>query len=524
MRTARTLLTVSAVVMTCSFIGGLYGLRIGTNGNLIRMAPLNDHVRQAYQVTRHIERRFADTVDWESAMYEGAIPTMLSSLDPHSAFLNPRAFSKMREQERGSYAGVGIQLVTFGSDTIVDFPFPDSPAHEAGILPNDTIEMVSGQPVGGMDLDQIANQIKGVPGTNVQLSLSREGLDQWIEVELVRRVIVRPTIPIRLVFEDGTGYLRMNSFGEKTADELEEALQEMQEQGMTGLLLDLRENKGGLLSAGVRVASTFLERGESVVSHRGRASKERSYQSRAEDPNLDFPIVVLVNCNSASASEIVAGAFQDHDRALIAGTNTFGKGLVQSVFSLPESTGMVLSTARYYSPSGRLIQRPYNNVDAREYFTEPCSGQYSQQQGPVRLTDSGRKVYELGGIAPDVHIGEPRRSRFERIVEQQRAVERFVSRIRAEGYTMLRGESPSPGMLSLLLDFISDLGISVSSASAGGERQFLMRTLATHLHTSYFDYDEGLRIRATYDPVVLRARSLLGQAARLMNGTDGAAS
>ncbi len=524
MRTARTLLTVSAIVMTCSLVGGLYGLRIGTNGNLIRMAPLNDQVRQAYQVTRLIERRFADAVDWETAMYEGAIPTMLSSLDPHSAFLHPQAFSRMREQERGSYAGVGIQLVSFRGDTIVDFPFPESPAHEAGILPNDRIEMVGGLAVGGMDLDQIAKLIKGVPGTKVQLSLSREGLDQWIEVELARRVIVRPTIPIRLVFDDGTGYLRMSSFGEKTADELDEALEEMREQGMTGLLLDLRENKGGLLSAGVRVASKFLERGQSVVSHRGRASKERSYQSRTVDPNLDFPIVVLVNCNSASASEIVAGAFQDHDRALIAGTNTFGKGLVQSVFSLPESTGMVLSTARYYSPSGRLIQRPYNNVDAREYFTEPCSGRYSQQQGPVRLTDSGRKVYELGGIAPDVHIGEPRASLFRRVVERQRAVERFVSRLRAEGYTLLRGESPSPRMLARLLDFMADLGIVSRSASAGAERQYLMRALATHLHTSYFDYDEGLRIRATYDPVVLRARSLLGQAARLMNGATGAAS
>lgn len=524
MRTARTLLTVSAVVMTCSLVGGLYGLRIGTNGNLIRMAPLNNQVRQAYQVTRLIERRFADAVDWETAMYEGAIPTMLSSLDPHSAFLHPQAFSRMREQERGSYAGVGIQLVSFRGDTIVDFPFPESPAHEAGILPNDRIEMVGGLAVGGMDLDQIAKQIKGVPGTNVQLSLSREGLDQWIEVDLARQVIVRPTIPIRFVFEDGTAYLRMSSFGEKTADELDAALEEMREQGMTGLLLDLRDNKGGLLSAGVRVASKFLERGQSVVSHRGRASKERSYQSRTVDPNLDFPIVVLVNCNSASASEIVAGAFQDHDRALIAGTNTFGKGLVQSVFSLPESTGMVLSTARYYSPSGRLIQRPYNNVDAREYFTEPCSGRYSQQQGPVRLTDSGRKVYELGGIAPDVHIGEPRASLFRRVVERQRAVERFVSRLRAEGYTMLRGESPSPRMLARLLDFMADLGIVSRSASAGAERQYLMRALATHLHTSYFDYDEGLRIRATYDPVVLRARSLLGQAARLMNGATGAAS
>ena len=524
MKNVRSALIPVAVVAACSLIGGLYGLRIGTNGNLIQMAPLTGHVQQAFQVTRAIEQRFADSVDWDQAMYEGAIPAMLGTLDPHSTFLRPEDFLKMRERDRGSYAGVGINIVSFGGRPIVDFPFPKTPAFEAGIRPGDAIEMVDGEQVAELDLQQVANHIKGPPGTNVTLSLSREGSDHWIELELVRNVIPRPTIPVQLLFEDGTGYLRVNSFGEKTDQELEEALQEMLSRGMTGLLLDLRDNKGGLLSAGVEVASRFLQRGQSVVSHHGRASPVRQYHSQTWDPDLDYPVVVLVNCNSASASEIVAGALQDHDRALIAGTNTFGKGLVQSVFALPESTGMVLTTARYYSPSGRLIQRPYDSLSATEYFKEPCSAHYRPRQGTVRLTDNGRKVYEFGGIAPDVRIDEPPQTYFQRIVRQQRAVERFVARLRARGEAMLKGEAPSPERFGRLLQFLVRHGIYRVGRIGPADRQYLMRALAQHLHTSYFDYDEGLKIRATYDPVVLQARALLEQAAHLMNGEWNAIS
>ncbi|MXY69428.1 MAG: S41 family peptidase [Acidobacteriia bacterium] len=516
MRVVRPVLLMTAVVAVCAVLGGLYGLRIGTNGNFIQMAPINGQLHLARQATRVIEQRFAREVQWDDAIYEGAIPGMLATLDPHSTFLDTENFLAMREQERGSYAGVGVQIVSFGSKTIIDFPFPETPAFEAGIRPGDAIEMVDGNPVNRLPIEEVASRLKGPAGTPVGLSLSRAGLDRWIEVELVRHVIPRPTIPTRLLFEDGTAYLHLTSFGERTPDELEEALDRMESQGMTGLVLDLRGNKGGLLSAGVRVASHFLEPGQSVVSHRGRASPERHYRAKSENPNLDYPIVVLVNCGSASASEIVAGALQDHDRALIAGSGTFGKGLVQSVFALPESTGMVLTTARYYSPSGRLIQRPYASIAPNEYFTEPCSEQYRPQQGTVRLTDSGRKVYEFGGIAPDVEIEGLRRTTVQRLAGRHRAVERFVARLRARGYAMLKGETPSPDMLADLLTFMGRLGIPTGPQIPAEDRQFLMRALATHLHVSYFDYDEGQRIRASYDPVILRARSLLAQAARLM--------
>ncbi len=518
MKNARSVLLSLVIVASCALLGGHYGLRIGTNGNFIQMAPLNGQVQRTIQATRLIEQRFAGDIDWDEAIYRGTIPGMLATLDPHSAFLNTENFLAMREQERGSYAGVGMQIITFGSKTVVDFPFPQTPAFEAGIRPGDTIEMVNGESTSRLAINQVASHLKGPPGTNVNLSLSREGMDQWIEVDLVRHVIPRPTIPTQLLFDDGTAYLRVTSFGERTPHELEEGLASMESRGMSGLILDLRDNKGGLLSAGVKVASRFLNHGQTVVSHRGRSSPERHYRAESGNPNLQYPIIVLVNCNSASASEIVAGALQDHDRALIAGSNTFGKGLVQSVFALPESTGMVLTTARYYSPSGRLIQRPYDSITPNEYFTEPCSEQYRPEQGTVRLTDKGRKVYEFGGIAPDVEIDDPPKTVVQRLADRHRVVERFVSQIRANGHTMLKGETPSPEMFDRFLGYMARLGIPSMPDIASEDRQFLMRSLTTQMHVSYFDYDEGLKIQASYDPIVLEARALLTQAARLMDG------
>ncbi len=508
---------VLGTVAACTILGGQYGLRIGTNGNLIQLAPLSDDLTRVVLATRVFERRFAGDVDWDAAFYGGAIPGMLATLDPHSTFLDAETFRVMREQERGSYAGIGVQIVQFGNRKIVEFPFPGTPAFRAGIRPGDVIQSVDGDPVSGVDIIGLAGRLKGPPGTTVLVGLSREPNGERFEVDLIRRMIPRPTIPTSVQFEDGVAYLRLTSFGERTPAELEETLAGFEPHGLSGLVLDLRDNKGGLLSAGVKVASRFLGEGQRVVSHRGRSSPERLYKAQAEKRSLDYPIVVLVNCGSASASEIVAAALQDHDRALIAGTNTFGKGLVQSVFSLPEAAGMVLTTARYYSPSGRLIQRSYDHMAPSEYFSEPCSKQYRPDQRAVRLTDAGRQVYEHGGIAPDVVLEEPLESPLRRRVSSYRVVERFVSRNRDRGQPMLRGEIPSPELFESFLDHLRRSQVTKGAVVRPEDRQALMRALAVQMHVDYFDYDEGQRVRVTYDPLVLRARSLLDDAARLMH-------
>ncbi len=524
MKNLRWLLLIAAVVAVSSIVGGRFGRRIGTNGNLIATGPLESYLNRVENIARLLDDRFMNEIAWDQAVYSGAIPSMLATLDPHSTFFDPQAFEKMREEQRGSYAGVGMQIVNFRRQTVIDFPFPHTPAFEGGVLPGDIIEMVDDRPTSGLGVVEVASRVKGPSGTTVHLSLSREGTDGWIELDLERANIPRRTIPIQTVFDGTVGYLRVENFGDTTTLELNHALDSFEERRIEGLLLDLRDNKGGLLTAGVHMAGRFLNEGAGVVSHRGRASQERRYDSRAGNRNHRYPMVVLVNCNSASASEIVAGALQDHGRALIAGTNTFGKGLVQSVFALPESTGMVLTTARYYTPSGRLIQRPYENISRSEYYGNPCSERYRPRQGPARLTENGRKVYEQGGIAPDVRIDEPRLTPVQSTIRRRRSVERFVAKLRVSGYKMKRGRKPEPKLLALLEDFLLAEGIVDNRKKLAAERAFLTRSLTTHLHISYFDYYEGLRVLAGLDPVVQHARSLLGTAGRLLRGEVDALS
>jgi len=518
MNNLRWLLLIVAAITVSSIVGGHFGRRIGTNGNLIDTGPLEEYVDDIETLTRLLDDRFVDPIDWDSAVYAGAIPGMLAKLDPHSTFFDPESFSKMREDQRGSYAGVGMQIVSFQGKTVIDFPFPHTPAFNGGVLPGDTVETVDEQPANGLGVVEVATLVKGPPGTTVHLSLSREGTDGWIELDLERANIPRPTIPIQTMFDDKVGYLRVESFGDTTTRELNRAVDSLEEQQIEGLLLDLRDNKGGLLTAGVHMAGRFLEEGASVVSHRGRSSRERDYNSRVGNGEYSYPIVVLVNCNSASASEIVAGALQDHDRALIAGTTTFGKGLVQSVFALPESTGMVLTTARYYTPSGRLIQRPYEKISLNEYYSNPCSDHFRPTQGEARLTDNGRKVYEQGGITPDIRIAEPAMTAVQQAIRRQRIVERFVARTRATGFQMSRDQKPSPQLLASLEDFIVSEQVVAHRKLLVDDREFLKRSLMTHLHISYFNYDEGLRVLAQLDPVVQQAQSLLGIAGRLLHG------
>ena len=524
MKNLRRLLLTAVIIAASSMVGGRFGRRIGTNGNLIETGPLEPYLARVESFTRRLDDRFVNAIDWDKAVYSGAIPGMLATLDPHSTFFDPQAFQKMREDQRGSYVGVGIQIVNFDNETVIDFPFPHTPAFESGVLPGDVIRMVDEQSVSGLKVLDVASRVKGPAGTTVHLSLSREGAGDWIELDLERADIPRPTIPIQTIFDGEIGYLRVENFGDTTTRELNRAVDDFEKRGIEGLLLDLRDNKGGLLTAGVHMAGRFLDEGVSVVSHRGRASRERRYDSRADNGSQHYPMVVLVNCNSASASEIVAGALQDHGRALIAGTTTFGKGLVQSVFALPESTGMVLTTARYYTPSGRLIQRPYENISRREYYGNPCSERSIPAQGPAKLTDDGRKVYEQGGITPDVRIGEPRLTPAQTAIRRRRGVERFAAGLRASGRKIARGQDPSPELLARLEDFLLSEKIVSDRKQSAAERAFLHRSLKTHLHISWFDYYEGLRVLAELDPVVRQARSLLGDAERLLRGERDALS
>src|SRR5208283_1361207 len=352
-------------------------------------------------------------------------PGMLHALDPHSNFFDPKSYAAMREDQRGKYYGVGMTVGPRNNKVIVIYPFEGTPAFKAGIHPGDAIIAVDGKSTENMSTSDVADMLKGPKGTTVHISIKREGVEQPMEFTLIRDEIPRFSVDVHFMIRPGIGYMHVNGFNETTEHEVSDALDQFGD--LKGLILDLRDNPGGLLSEGVGVADKFLKKGQLIVSHHGRSSPEKRYVAQHGNGGKDYPIVVLVNRLTASAAEIVSGAIQDHDRGLIVGEVTFGKGLVQTVYPLAENTGLALTTAKYYTPSGRLIQRDYSNLSLYDYYYNR-EGEENNANHEVKLTDGGRPVYGGGGITPDVKLTPYKSTKFQDSLLQHYALFNFAKR------------------------------------------------------------------------------------------------
>jgi carboxyl-terminal processing protease len=369
-----------------------------------------------------VEQNYADPVRPNLAIYGpdaggglntlGAIPGMLRTLDPHSNFFDPTRFAQLREEMQGKYYGVGMRIVgrigKMGKlETEVVQPLPGSPAFRAGLRPGDIITAVDGKSTGNLDSMKVADMLKGPQGTVVRITVTREGYDKPLEFTITRDKILPQSVTDAFFLRPGIAYLHITSFNETTNDELSEDIQKLGgEQNLQGLILDLRDNPGGLLNQAVAVSDHFLQKGQLIVYHEGRRSDKKKYLARHGEAGDSFPIVVLINRYTASAAEIVTGALQDHDRALVIGEPSFGKGLVQSEFPLSEHTMLLLTTAHYYTPSGRLIQRDYSHVSLYDYYNRSEKDPPPHTQ--MKLTDGGREVFGGGGITPDIHFKDPK--------------------------------------------------------------------------------------------------------------------
>src|SRR5216684_2762285 len=341
---------VIGVLLISAVLGGIYGPSV--KATAAGASDFQEAVKNFTRVLALVQQNYAVPVDTDHALYQGAIPGMLRVLDPHSNFFDSRQFSLLREEQRGKYYGVGMTVAPREGHTVVLAPFVGSPAYRAGIRPGDLIVKVDDKPTEGLTTAEVADMLKGPKGTVVRITVSREGYGEVIVFTVTRDEIPRHAVDIAFLLRPGIGYVKLSGFNETTDRELADALKQLNVSSLNGLILDLRGNPGGLLNEGVAVADVFLDKNQLIVSHRGRASAERRYYAQRGNGGNAVPLVVLMNSSSASASEIVAGAIQDHDRGLIIGENSFGKGLVQTVFQLNENSGLALTTARYYTPSG----------------------------------------------------------------------------------------------------------------------------------------------------------------------------
>jgi len=504
---------LGTVVLACSLIGGVFGSRVRAAA-----APSEDELRDSIKafssVYRLVEDNYADRVNADTAVYSGAIPSMLRELDPHSQFFDPEQFKALREEQKGHYAGVGMQVGPRNGKTIVIVPFPKTPAYRAGIRPGDAIVKVDGESVDNMSVSDVAKRLRGEKGTSVTISVEREGHDKPLDFTVTREDIPRKSVPEAFFIKPGIGYIKVESFSETTGKEVSEALRSLNENELKGLVLDLRGNRGGLLSEAVSVSDKFLNRGQIVVSHHGRASSERAYRAQRGNGGRDYPMVTMVNCDSASASEIVAGALQDHDRSLIVGASTFGKGLVQTVYPLGHDAGLALTTAKYYTPSGRLIQRDYSSISLYEYYSDPCKGTQRLETSKleVKMTDSGRPVYGGDGITPDIRLTPPKNNRVQTLLTRKSAFFNYAQHYFSTHEKLPPKWEPDAATLQDFRQFLAKEKIPISESDFTNNLDFIKRYLTREIYVSGYDLGEGNRFYIESDPDVQSAVQALPKA------------
>jgi carboxyl-terminal processing protease len=492
----------------------LFGQRLTSNATSSD-GDVRESLRSFSDVYDVVQQNYAEPVNSDKAIYNGAIPGMLRVLDPHSNFFDPKSYAALREEQRGKYYGVGMQVGPRNNKVIVIAPFAGAPAYRAGIRPGDVIIAVDGKPTDNMSTSDVAEMLKGPKGTTVKITMLREGSDKPLDFTVVRDEIPRYSVDVHFMIRPGIGYVHISGFQETTEHELRQALDEMGD--LKGLVLDLRQNPGGLLSEGVGVADQFLKKGQVIVSHHGRASTEKAYKAAHGNGGKDYPLVVLVNRGTASAAEIVAGAIQDHDRGLIAGETTFGKGLVQTVYPLSENTGLALTTAKYYTPSGRLIQRDYSNISLYDYYynDRENADAPTANNHEVKMTDSGRTVYGGGGISPDVKLAFPKTNKFQDTLLEKYAFFNFAKHYVINHKVSNKQFEVDDGVMQEFRKYLDEQKITFTEADLAENNDWIRANIKAELFINEFGQQEGMRVHAEGDPEVQKALELLPQAKQL---------
>jgi carboxyl-terminal processing protease len=514
MRNPRFLPVAVLAIALSALAGGMFGSRA-----LARQDEVSQQYRVFTAALDAIEKEYVDDVPSDRVIYS-AIDGMLHTLDPHSSFFDPKSYAQMRERQEGRYYGLGITIQAIDGDITVMSIFEGSPAYKKGLRRGDILSKVGDLDMKGWTTDQAVKKLKGPKGTLVNVSIKRRGYDGLINMDVVRDEVNITTVRAAFMIDKETGYVKLDQFTETSDRELGDALQKLNSNGMKRLVFDLRENPGGALDQAIRIANRFLPRGDMIVYTRGRVpNANQNYVATEQSEYTHLPIVTLVNRNSASASEIVSGALQDHDRALIVGETTFGKALVQSVYPISEQAGVAVTTGRYYTPSGRLIQRPWDGT-FDEYLTYTLRDQTSAERphkaADMKLTDAGRKVYSGGGIEPDKFVVGAgmegfNPTRFGRLLFARQEFANFADQFRAEGDTRFSDANKNKKPIArgftvddkMLADFKSTLvsrKVKVDEESFGKDDTFIRAMIHFEIDSALFGMEEGRRNLIAKDP------------------------
>jgi carboxyl-terminal processing protease len=535
MRRYRPLPAVVFAIAVSALVGGLFG-----RSALATEDKTREHDKAFAAALSAIEASYVEKVE-SDALVTSAIRGMLGTLDPHSSYFTPQEYARMRERQEGRYYGIGVSIVSIDNDITAVVVFEGSPAYKKGIRSGDVISKVGGESAKGWTTEKAMSVLRGPKGTPVQIEIRRRGYEQPIPVELIRDEVYIPTVPAYFMIDATTGYIRMQDFGENTDHDVKHALHELASKGMRRLLFDIRQNPGGPLDQAIKVANEFLPRGKPIVSTHGRIpNSDQEYKATEESEFTDIPIVLLANRNSASAAEIVTGALQDHDRAYVVGETTFGKALVQSIYRISGSAGLALTTAHYYTPSGRLIQRPWDATfdEYLSYSLKDQDAARAHNPSDLKRTDSGRPVYSGGGIEPDRRLAGPiegfNPARFGRTLYARQTFERFAQRFTAEGDTRIGGAAAAAGRKTVKSSFVVDDAmladfkeqlktdrIKIDEEAFAGEIDFIRAMIRFRIDEAVFGIAEARRHLVMVDPQAQLAMQMFGEAQKLLELNKG---
>jgi carboxyl-terminal processing protease len=522
------LIPVGALTIAISaLVGGVMGRNVAASED-----RLSENERTFTAALNVIETRYVDKVESDRLVY-GAISGMLQTLDPHSNFMDPRAYAQLRERQEGRYYGLGITISAVDGDITVVSLFEGSPAYKQGIRRGDIIAKVDDKDAKGWTTEDAVKVLRGKKGTTVDVYLKRPGIEGLFKVTVERDEITIPTIPAEFMLDAQTGYVRLQDFAENTDRDLGRALSDLHDKGMKRLLLDIRGNPGGPLDQAIRVANRFLKKGDLIVYTRGRVpNSDADYRATEESDYDTLPMIVIANRNSASASEIVTGALQDHDRALIVGETTFGKALVQSIYRVSQGAGLALTTAHYFTPSGRLIQRPWDSTfdEYLSYTLRDQDDSKPHDAKDLKYTDSGRRVYSGGGIEPDRRLDGPiegfNPSKFGRILYGRQLFAGFAQRFSVTGDTRpgVSGKDRrfvnadfvvDQAMVDDFKKFVASSGVKVDPAGWDTDAVFVKAMIRYDIDLALFGVSSARRHLLDLDPQAQFALSLFKEAEQL---------